>query len=337
MLAVSGGMSSDKVPGTDQKSAKKGAAVPATPRMGIKTPGVLIPFASLKAEIEFPAPANPDWMVLADSVYLPDAPKSALDRISPRTPDAKFLDPIGGLKQPCGGVVNAFGSLWVPVCEEKAVVRVDPKTAKSTAKLSFGTNGARGAIAATADSIWMLTDTRTTMSRIDPVANEVVSEFRLPADCAGLTFAEASLWVACPQENRVLRIAPESGLVDKSIEVSPQPKTLVAAENSIWVLCQKEGKVERIDPKTNKSTATIDLGVPGVDGDLGAGESFIWVTQAGFPLTRIDPRIDKVVQQFYGDGGGAVRAGGGFVWLSNVGKGTLWKIDSRRILATLAE
>lgn len=337
LLGVAVCLSSNRVTKADQKNAKKGEAAPAGPKLGIKTPGVLIPIASLKAEVEFPTPFHPEWMVLADAVYLPDTVKNALDRISPRTTDAKFQDPIDGLKQPCGGIANAFGSLWVPVCEDKAVVRVDPKTAKSTAKLAFGASSAHGSIAATADSIWMLTDSRTTLSRIDPVENTVVSEFRLPADCASLISAESSLWVACPQENKVLRIAPESGLVDKTIVVSAEPKALVSAENSIWVFCRKEGKVERIDPKTNKSAATIDLGVPGVEGDIGAGENFIWVTQAGFPLTRIDPRIDKVVQQFWGDGGGEVRAAGGFVWLSNVTEGTLWKIDTRRIVATLAE
>jgi len=71
---------------------------------------------------------------------------------------------------------------------------------------------------------------------------------------------------------------------------------------------------------------------------LGTDSSFsIWVSLAGFPITRIDPGTDKVVQQFWGAGGGAIQFGLGSVWLSNVHEGTLWRLDPKRIAATLAE
>jgi streptogramin lyase len=61
------------------------------------------------------------------------------------------------------------------------------------------------------------------------------------------------------------------------------------------------------------------------------------VTQTGFPITRIDPVSEKVVQQFVGPGGGAVQFGKGSLWLTNVQAGTLWRIDPKRIVATLSE
>ncbi|HEV8145903.1 MAG TPA: hypothetical protein VGP79_05965, partial [Bryobacteraceae bacterium] len=60
-------------------------------------------------------------------------------------------------------------------------------------------------------------------------------------------------------------------------------------------------------------------------------------TSPGFPLTRIDPKDEKVVQQFFGEGGGAIAVGQGWIWLANVDAGTLWKIDPKRVVATLAE
>ena len=66
----------------------------------------------------------------------------------------------------------------------------------------------------------MLTDARGTLSRIDPVENLVVAEFRVYADCNTLMFGETALWLTCPAENRVLRVDPQTNLVDKSIEVS---------------------------------------------------------------------------------------------------------------------
>ena len=42
------------------------------------------------------------------------------------------------------------------------------------------------ALAANADSVWLLTDARGTLSRIDPELNQVVAEMRVPADCRSL-------------------------------------------------------------------------------------------------------------------------------------------------------
>jgi virginiamycin B lyase len=59
------------------------------------------------------------------------------------------------------------------------------------------------------------------------------------------------------------------------------------------------------------------------------------VTSFEFPLSRIDPSTNAVVQQFYGKGGDAVRVGLGSVWLSDLAAGKVWRLDPRRIEATL--
>jgi streptogramin lyase len=120
--------------------------------------------------------------------------------------------------------------------------------------------------------------------------------------------------------------------------VSPQPTALAIGQSSLWVLCLKDGKVERIDPKTNKVTKTIETAVSGATaGGITFGQGSIWVTLSGFPITRIDPVSEKVVQQFWGSGGGAIQFGQGSLWLTNLEEGTLWRIDPKRILATLSE
>ena len=66
-----------------QPAAKPGKAVktvpPAPPKSGIKTPGVQIPFASLKAEAEFAV--APPWMIFTDAPLLPNSEKDSLDKI----------------------------------------------------------------------------------------------------------------------------------------------------------------------------------------------------------------------------------------------------------------
>lgn len=303
----------------------------AAPSQGVQTPGVRIPFASLKAEAELHA--APQWVAFTDSAVIAD--DHSLYRIDPKKNELGAA--VASLNKPCGGAVNAFGSLWVPSCGDQALVRLDPKTWKVTATVASGVGSARPSLAATADSIWLLSDNQTTLSRIDPDQNGVVAELRLPAGCNTLTFGESALWVTCPSEDRVLRIDPRTNLVDKRIEVSAQPRALAIGEGSVWVLCQKDGKVERIDPKTNKVSKSIELGVPGMEGAIAIGQGSVWVSLTGFPVTRIDPQTDKVVQQFWGTGGGVIQVGVGSVWLSNLREGTFWRLDPKRIAATLAE
>ena len=311
---------------------QKKAAAPVVPAKGIKTPGVQIPFASLKSEMEFEG-NTPSWIAIVDTVALPG--RDALVRIDARSKEKKLAEPVTGINEPCGGAVSAFGAIWTGACGAKSILRVDPKSGKVTQTLPVGIGPARTGIAATADSVWAITDARGTLSRIDPQQNAVVAEFRVPADCNSLTFGETALWLACPAENRVLRIDPQTNVIDKSIEAGAQPETLAIGEGSVWVFCAKDGRIDRIDPKTNKVVKTIELGAPAAGGSLAFGEGSIWVSMAGFPLTRIDPGTEKVVQQFYGAGSGAVQAGLGSVWLVNSGK--VLRLDPKRIAATLAE
>jgi streptogramin lyase len=303
------------------------------PKTGIKTPGIQLPFASLKAEAEFEAPSKPLWIFFSTSAYVPAA--DSVEKIDPKT--NKKVDPIAGIAKPCGGMVSAFASLWVPSCGSASLARIDAKTFKVTKTIAAGVSSAQGVIAATTDSIWMLTDNRTTLSRIDPDQNAVVGELRVPPGCRSLTFAESALWLACPAQNKILKINPATNLVDKSIEVSGEPVSIADAAGSIWVLCRKEGKIDRVDPKTDKVTKTIELNVPGAEGQLAFGEDFLWVTQTGFPLTRIDTKSETVMQQFSGDGGGALAVSAGAIWLSNINAGTVWRIDPKRVLVTIPE
>jgi len=312
---------------------QRGKAPAPAARQGIKTPGVQIPFSSLKAEATFQTPDKPAWMFFSTTVFVPA--KDHLDRIDIKT--NKLIDPVAGVSKPCGGMVSAFNSLWAPSCGGNSLVRIDPKTFKVTANVLSGAADITGTIAADADSIWLLTDTKETLSRIDPDQNAVVGEMRIPAGCGGLTFAETALWLACPNENKVYRINPATNQVEKTIEVSARPQAIAAGENSIWVLCEKDGKIDRIDPKTNKVSKSIELKVPDARGRIAFGEGALWVTMAGFPLTRVDPTSESVAQQFYGEGGGAILISPGAIWLSSLNDGTLLRIDPKRVLATLAE
>jgi hypothetical protein len=302
-------------------------------KLGIKTPGIQIPFANLKAEAQFETTAGPQWLFFSGTAFAPA--EEGIVRIDPKTNQKS--ESITGLARVCGGMASAFDALWAPVCGGPSLARIDAKTFKVTHTLATGVAGVDGVITATSDSIWLLTDDKTTLSRIDPDQNLIVGEIRLPAGCRSLVFGETAMWIACPAANKVLRINSATNLVEKAIEVSAQPEALAVGAGSIWALCRKEGKIDRIDAKTNKVSKTIDLAVPNADGAIVFGEGFVWVTETGFPLTRIDAASETVLQQFYGEGGGAIALSPGAIWLGNIKTKTVWRIDLKRVLATIPE
>lgn len=313
--------------GADRKS------VTAIPKGGVTTPGVQIPMAKLKPEAEIAVAGATAILGSPDAVWI----GTTTGAIPIDAKDNKAGDRVATVKMPCSGLATGFGSTWIPDCGEKAVVRLVAKTNELKSTIASGAAATLQGVAATDDSIWALTDELGTFSRIDPETGKVVAETRLPAGCTSVVYAEKSLWVTCPAVNQVLRVDPLTNLVDKRIDVAAGPRSVVFAEKSLWVLGAEKGKVSRVDPKTNKVTATIDLLIPDSQGEITAGMGSVWVTAKGFPLTRIDPKTDQVMQQFAGDGGGALRFAAGSLWMVNKTQQTVWRIDPKRVLATFAE
>jgi YVTN family beta-propeller protein len=183
----------------------------------------------------------------------------------------------------------------------------------------------------------MITDAKGTLARIDPATNTVVAEVYVAPGSYGLAFGEDALWATSSERNTVARVDPHTNLIVSTIEVGKTPRFIAAGGGAVWSLNQGDGSVSRIDPATNKVVATIEVGVPGPGGDIAVGEGSVWVTAFEYPLSRIDPSTNTVAQQFTGKGGDAIRVGLGSVWLSNLEAGNVWRIDPRRVLATLPE
>jgi len=173
--------------------------------------------------------------------------------------------------------------------------------------------------------------------RLDPETNKKVAEINVAPGSFAAAFGAGALWVTSTEKSLVTRVDTRTNLVEETIPVGKAPRFLAVGEGGVWTLNQGDGSVTRIDPETNKVVATIEVGVPGGGGEIAAGEGSVWVTSLEFPISRIDPRTNAVVQQFAGKGGDAIRVGLGSVWLSNLRAGNVWRLDPRRIEGTLPD
>jgi virginiamycin B lyase len=312
------------VPEAGQLSAPK--------RPGVKDPSVRIPMDRLKPDHVFDIPGVPDWIAIDEHVWVSNYPKNSVTRIDPKT--NTIVATIGVGKSPCSGLAAGFGSLWVPNCDDPSVSRVDLKTGNVSATLPLTIGDSEGGLATGAGSVWMMVDKKGTLVRIDPATNKVVAEIYVAPGSFAVAFADNVVWVTSTDENLVTRVNASTNVIEETITVGARPRFLAVGAESVWTINQGDGTISRVDVKTNKVVATIEAGIPGNGGEIAVGEGSVWITSFEYPITRIDPTTNKVVQQFYGPGGDAIRVGHGSVWLSNLRQSNVWRLDPKRIEAT---
>ncbi|GAB4363094.1 MAG: hypothetical protein OHK0021_07040 [Bryobacter sp.] len=317
----------------DPKQGKANAKAAVAPKAGIAVPGIQIPFAKLKTEATVALPEEAKFLLFAKELHAVAGGQVA--RVDTKT--NKSLEAWNAETALCGGLVNGFGHVWAPACDKKAILKLDPKTGKAKATLEVGAASGRLTAAATKDSVWAITDKKGTLSRIDPAENNVVAEIRIPTDCNELLYAAGALWASCPASNLVLRIDDQLNVVKERLKPVDEPVALAFGEGSLFVLGKKEGKVVQLDPKTNKVTATVETKVPNATGSLVVNGGTVWLSQAGFPLTKVDWKEGKVVQQFWGEGSGQLIFAADTLWLAPAGKKELLRIDPKRVALTLAD
>ena len=216
-------------------------------------------------------------------------------------------------------------------------MRVSLTDGKVEATLPFAVPESEGGLTTGAGSVWVMTDKNGTLTRIDPATNKAVAEISVAPGSYAVAFDDDVVWVTSTEKNVLSRVNARTNVVEETIPVGPRPRFLAVGEGSVWTINQGDGSISRVDVKSNKVVATIEAGIPGNGGEIAVGDGSVWVTSFEYPITRVDASTNKVVQQFYGDGGDAIRFGLGSVWLSNLRAANVWRLDPKRIIATLPE
>ena len=288
-----------------------------------------IPISRLSADATLPVTLTAGAVASDDAIWILDAKGGAVVRVDAKGNKVGGAVPVGA--DACASLVVAFASVWAPSCGDHAIARVSPVDAKVTAKAAVGAAAADGRIASGVGSIWVVTDRKGVVTRIDPDTNLPVAEINVAGGAAAVLFHDDALWVTSGGGSKLTRVNAYSHEIVESIEVGPKPSRLAAADGAVWTLNQGDGSVTRVDTATNKAVLTINIGIEVAAGDIAAGDGSVWVSAPGVPLVRIDPRTNKVAQRFSGDGGGAVLLAHGSLWLA-AGSQTL-RLDPRLVAA----
>jgi virginiamycin B lyase len=288
-----------------------------------------IPISRLTADATLPIILAPGAVASDDAVWILDGKAGAVVRVDAKGNKVNPAIPVGA--NPCASLVVAFTSVWAPSCGDRAIARINPADSKVTAKAVVEAATADGRIAAGVGSIWVVTDRKGVVSRLDPDTNLPVAEINIAGGAAAVLFHGDALWVTSGEGKTLTRVNPHNHAIVEIIQVGPKPSRLAASDGAVWTLNQGDGSVTRVDTATNKAVATINIGIDVAAGEIAAGEGSVWVSAAGVPLVRIDPRTNKVAQRFSGDGGGAVLVAHGSLWLA-AGAQTL-RLDPKLVAA----
>jgi virginiamycin B lyase len=247
---------------------------------------------------------------------------------------AKSKTPIlnVAIPNPCGAPIVADGYLWVASCKDRSVYKIDHRTGKINAiiPLNFSDPSGEISLAYGAESLWILTDSTGTLSRIDPKSKKLIANIKVNKHSYCATYGYNSVWITT-SENKgfVQRIDPKTNSVINTIQVGSNPRFLAAGENGIWTLNQNDGTISHIDPTSNKLIATIDGKVSGPGGDIAVGANKVWVRgwKDTFLLT-IDPVSNTVLNRYLPlCGSGAVRISKKNIWVSAHDINSVWLLE----------
>ena len=313
---------------TSRIEAQQPASPPTAKATGAQT-GVRKNMAQLTAVATFEVGGDPDWMaVTGDSVWVTIASKDQVKQLRAKDNAVGF---IVSVKEPCSGLVAAYGSLWIPSCGSHNLARVSLATGKLQATIPVPPADSEGGITAGAGSVWMASRNAGKLARIDPRTNKVVASVRVPSGSFCPIFFGGYVWITSSEHSVLSKVDPRTNRVVARIPVGSNPRFLTAGAGSIWTLNQDDGTVTRVDAKTNRRVTDINAGLAGKGGEIAFGFNSVWATLEQFPITRIDAGTNSIMTQWAGPGGDSIRVGHGSVWLTDLRGGKVWRIEPGKL------
>jgi DNA-binding beta-propeller fold protein YncE len=238
----------------------------------------------------------------------------------------------------CGAMVVAYDSLWVAGCKDQSVYRVDLRSRTVVDSIQTGLADADGelSLAAGGGSIWVLSDAKGTLTRIDVATNAIVARIEVLPRSFCAAFGFGAVWVTNSASDgqgsvgSVQRIDPLTNMVAATIATGPDPRFLAAGEGAVWTFNWADGSVTRIDPRDH-ATTLVPLRMLGGGGDIATGAGRVWVRGADTLLLTVDP-LTYQVDEVFGppEGSGAVRVAEDLVWVTAHDTKTVWVLETAR-------
>jgi YVTN family beta-propeller protein len=289
-----------------------------------------IPFTALKPDATLPVDLERGTLVTADALWVPQRAGRSIIRIDAENNSADRPLPL--VDTPCASLIMASENIWVAFCEAGSLGHINQKFGNASPPVPTPIAAPDGTLAVAAKSLWVITDAKGIVSRVDHEAKTPVAEVYVARHPFALAADDEAIWVTSEAGNTLTRINAQTNVIVETIAVGPKPGLVAIGEGAVWTLNRGDGSVSRVDPKSNKVVATIAVGDAVREATMAVGENAVWLSARGLPLVRIDPRTNRVSHRFSGSGGGVVVAGHGSIWV-NAAPQTTWRLDPKLVAA----
>jgi streptogramin lyase len=203
------------------------------------------------------------------------------------------------------------GLAWVACKEQSRVVRVDPRTRKTT---QVRLEGLPIAVLSAFGSVWAI-DSGATLYRIDPRTARVAKRISVGAGAPyNLWSGGGSLWTVDDNAGQVIRLAP-SGRVLARLDVGDGPADMVFDGRYAYVINHRDRGLVRIALASNTFSRLATIPGDAPERMAWAGGK-LWITGRGTDLLAVDPATGAVVSTVdIGASGIDVVALGGALWV----------------------
>lgn len=288
-----------------------------------------IPLTRLKPDATIAIDLERGALVTPGAVWIPQRNARTVVRV-----DAKNASPGGPVAlpaHPCASMVLVDTVIWTATCDESALTRIDEARGNVSAAVPLPIAEPAGSLAVAAHSVWVITDTKGIVTRVDHETHTPVAEVYVARHPFALAATAEAVWVTS-EGGLVTRIDARTNVIVETVKVGPRPGPVAVGEGAVWVVNRGDGSITRIDSETNKVSETIKVGEAVAEAAIAVGEGAVWLSARGMPLVRIDPRTNRVTHRFVGPAGGAVVVGHGSVWIS-AGPNTTWRLDPQLVAA----
>lgn len=144
---------------------------------------------------------EPDWLApYGNRAWALTVTGMAL--VDPEEPGRVLRVPV---RKPCGAPVSAYGALWVASCADSAILRIDPSRGAVVANVSAPLVEYESSMAATDSSIRFISDSVSTLTRLDVGTNRVVARIRVRPGSTGVA---TGFWGRLGEQHRDILIRP---------------------------------------------------------------------------------------------------------------------------------
>jgi streptogramin lyase/tRNA A-37 threonylcarbamoyl transferase component Bud32 len=276
-------------------------------------------------------------------------------RIDPKT---NRLAGVTDVRGDPSAVTVSRRSVWAYSGKDHTVTELDPATGAARRTTAISTvpalpgNSEGPVIAADADAAWVVG--HDFWDRAKPCEGGGVltrvragvggtREYRLKEKPLAVAVADGAVWVVatCVVGTMVLRLDARTG---RLLEKVPLPGEVSAGgiavgEGAVWLLDPGKALLLRIDPHLAAVTATLDLGTSALPPVVGLGSVWVFVSNEGGKLFRVNPRTLRATEAISSvpERAGTFVVADGSLWWNDIGGGSVIRLDptTGRILSTI--